>query len=60
MKTILALGIFGTLFMYVFVSMHNHTWDIMNYSQGSTYTFAVISGLCWAVGAMFEYLKPPK
>jgi len=60
MKTILSIGTFGTLFMYVFVSMWNHTWNIMNYSQGSTYTFAVISGICWIVGAMLEYLESPK
>ncbi len=39
MKTIFLFGIVGTLVMYFIVSMHNHTWDVMKYSQDSVYWF---------------------
>ena len=60
MKTVLLFGVFGTLFMYVVTSMFNHTWDIMKYSQESTYWFGALSGLCWITGCLVTALDLDK
>ena len=56
MKTILSFGIGITLGMYFFISLYNHTWDIMNYSGDSVYWFGCFSGLGWGLGCMVKTL----
>ena len=56
MKTILSFGIGTTLFMYFFISLYNHTWDIMNYSGDSVFWFGCLSGLGWFAGLLVKAL----
>jgi len=58
MKVILPLGIFTTVFVYVFTSFYNHTWNPMTFSNESIYTFASISALGWVAGLLWVALNP--
>lgn len=60
MKTILSFGIGTTLFMYFFISLYNHTWDIMNYSKDSVYWFGCLSATGWITGLAVKALGMDK
>lgn len=47
MKTLVTVGTIITLFMYLVFSMFNKTWDLMKYSQESTYWFGCLITLGW-------------
>jgi hypothetical protein len=47
MKITLLIGTLITAFVYLLISMFNKTWDIMKYSQDSTYWFGCLIGLGW-------------
>lgn len=56
MKTILAFGLSAMALSYLFISMHNHTWDIMNYTEGSTYWFGSFTILGFLMGCLVRVL----
>ncbi len=60
MKTILSFGFGTTLFIYFFISLYNHTWDVMNFSQDSVYWFGSLSALGWVAGFMIKSLELDK
>ena len=57
MKQTAIIGSIFTFFLYVFISMFNHTWDIMAYSGESVYTAAAVFFLFWIGLLMFKYLE---
>ena len=59
MKSIIT-GIIASLFIYMVISMHNKTWDIMNYSQDSVYWFGSLIGLAWFAVWMWGALESNK
>ena len=56
MKTILSFGLITMALSYLFVSMHNHTWDIMKYSVESTYWFGALTALGFIAGCLVRVL----
>jgi hypothetical protein len=56
MKTILAFGIGAMALCYLFISMYNHTWDIMDYSEGSVYWFGSLTSLGFITGCLVRAL----
>lgn len=57
MKTVISIGVGVMLFLYLIMSMYNHTWDLMNYSKDTVYWFGSLSFLGWVVPAAFRYLN---
>ncbi len=56
MKTILSFGLGTMAFSYLFVSMSNHTWNIMRYSQESTYWLGCLTALGFIAGCLVKVL----
>lgn len=56
MKTILAFGLGAMALSYLFISMHNHTWNIMNYTEVSTYCFGSLTLLGFVAGCLVRVL----
>ena len=57
MKRILKSGIGTTAFMYLNVSLYNHTWNAMCWSQDSCIWFGLICGFGWLGGILFVELE---
>lgn len=56
MKSILIGGMFCTAFIYIIISLFNHSWNAMTWSQDSVYWFGCLSGLGWFASLMMEIL----
>jgi hypothetical protein len=55
-----AIGIIGTIMLFVFAAMFNHTWNIMAFSQGSVYFLAIFVMALWICLGMISYLDSPQ
>ena len=57
MKKILIIGSMFTFFLYLFTSMYNHTWNIMEYSNESVFIIGLLFFLGWFYLLLFKYLS---
>lgn len=57
MKSVINPAIVTAILMYIFTSMFNKTWNIMQYTQESVFVFGAVTFMGIVIPAMFNYLN---
>lgn len=56
MKTILRFGITGFVLFYFFCAIGSDTWDVMKFTDGCAFLFALGTFGCIGMGMIFHFI----